>query len=399
MSSIAWTAGNRVELLENGEEFFPAVNEAIAQAHGEVLLETFIFAEDMVGTRLRDELAHAAQRGVAVSLLLDGYGTPGFSEGFAHPLLDAGVRIFWFDPRPPLLGYRTNLFRRLHRKLVVVDGAVAFVGGINFSVEHLRSYGEKSKQDYAVRVQGPLVERIRGAMSAIAVPSKHPGWLRPWWRQVFAKASAATVAARAALVLRDDRAHRSCIEHAYRLGIRAARQKIVIANAYFFPGFRLLRDLRKAARRGVDVHLILQGCPDMPVARWLALTLYDSLLRSGVHIHEYCERPLHGKVGVIDGRWATVGSSNLDPLSLYLNLEANVVVEDAGFARTLQQRLEALIQSHCVAMAAPPAGPSTPLRNILGFAAFHLLRHLPQLAGWLPAHRDGQMAVRHSRLA
>jgi cardiolipin synthase len=390
VSAIDWSSGNFLRLLENGETFFPAVIEAIGKASREVLLETFILAEDGVGGELRDALAAAARRGVRVVAVVDGYGTAQLSPHFRNTLIDAGVTLRWFDPRPRLLGVRTNLFRRLHRKLVVVDGAVAFVGGINFSDEHLRSHGPTSKQDYAVEVRGPVVEQVRQAMTR---PRRHPGpgpdgKLR-WWRRPRGVAGAAadgSSPARAALVLRDDEGHSQDIERMYRLGIRAARREIIIANAYFFPGYRLLRDLRDAARRGVAVHLILQGRPDMPAVRWAAATLYDYLLRGGVHIHEYCERPLHGKVAVIDGVWATVGSSNLDPLSLFLNLEANLVVEDAAFATELHGCLDRLIRSQCRELSAPRAGPSTLLRNAAGVAAFHLLRRLPRLAGWLPAH-------------
>ena len=130
---------------------------------------------------------------------------------------------------------------------------------------------------------------------------------------------------------------------------------------------------------------------DMPAVRWAAASLYDYLLRGGVRIHEYCERPLHAKVAVIDGVWATVGSSNLDPLSLFLNLEANVVVEDEAFAGELKDKLDRLIASQCRELRAPHAGPSTLLRNAAGVMAFHTLRRLPRLAGWLPAHATGSL--------
>src|SRR5581483_10640481 len=132
--------------------------------------------------------------------------------------------------------------------------------------------------------------------------------------------------------------------------------------------------------------------PDMRVVRWAASTLYDSLLRSGVRIHEYCERPLHAKVAVIDGRWATVGSSNLDPLSLFLNLEANLVVEDRAFAEILRASLQRLLREQCRELRVPAAGPTTPLRSLMGFVAFHVLRRLPNIAGWVPAHQDIPLA-------
>jgi cardiolipin synthase len=174
----------------------------------------------------------------------------------------------------------------------------------------------------------------------------------------------------------------------YRLGFRTAQREIIVANAYFFPGHRLLHDLRQAARRGVAVHLVVQGQPDRPLVRRATGTLHDHLLRSGVRIHEYRERSMHGKVAVIDAKWATVGSSNLDPLSLFLNLEANLAIEDASFAEELRARLMALMRSHCRALVAPAAGPGAPLRNLASTAAYHALRKMPRLAGWVPAHEE-----------
>ena len=152
-----------------------------------------------------------------------------------------------------------------------------------------------------------------------------------------------------------DSHHTNDIERHYRAAIRSARERIVIANAYFFPGYRLIKELRRAARRGVDVRLILQGEPDMPIVKTAASMLYHHLLHAGVRIYEYCERPLHGKVALMDDRWSTVGSSNLDPLSLSLNLEANVVVRDAAFNALLYERLDHLMQHSCCLLYTSPS--------------------------------------------
>ena len=170
------------------------------------------------------------------------------------------------------------------------------------------------------------------------------------------------------------------------IAIRAARRRVIIANAYFFPGYRLIKELRKAAGRGVDVRLILQGEPDMQFVKTAARMLYNLLLRSGIRIFEYCERPLHGKVAVVDDEWATIGSSNLDPLSLSLNLEANLVIRDEAFACHLRGRLEALIGARCRAV---PPGLKSPRNRLDALGAtlmFHFLRRFPAWAGWLPAH-------------
>lgn len=382
MKPAPWIAGNRVRLLENGEAFFPRAFDAIAQAQQEVFVETFILADDRVGQDLQAALVAAARRGARVELTVDGYGSHDLPEAFITALTRAGVRVHVYDPQPRLLGFRVNIFRRLHRKLVVIDGRRAFVGGINFAMDHLRAYGPDAKHDYAVEIEGPVVAEIRAlAAGAVAPPVQ-------WWRRrVTAPTRAPTGAAGSAAVLfaaRDNQRRRDGVERHYREAIRAARHEIIVANAYFFPGYRLLRGLRDAARRGVRVHLILQGRPDMPAVRWIALTLYDYLLRGGVRIHEFCERPLHAKVAVVDGDWATVGSSNLDPLSLSLNLEANVFVRDREFNAALRARLMALVERGCREVRPEDAPRRTPWRQILTFIAFHVARRFPAWAGFLP---------------
>ncbi|WP_372867703.1 cardiolipin synthase ClsB, partial [Pseudomonas sp.] len=190
----------------------------------------------------------------------------------------------------------------------------------------------------------------------------------------------------AQLVIRDNRQHRIDIEQQYLQAIRGARQRLLIANAYFFPGYRLLREIRHAAQRGVRVELILQGQPDMPIARFSARILYDYLLRGGVRILEYDSRPLHGKVALVDDEWATVGSSNLDPLSLSLNLEANLIIRDRTFNRQLFEHLQALASEHCQAISQAQLARWAFWRMPLVFLGFHLLRHFPAWVGWLPAH-------------
>jgi len=188
-------------------------------------------------------------------------------------------------------------------------------------------------------------------------------------------------------VTRDNRHHTNDIEQQYRAAIRAARERIVIANAYFFPGYRLIKELRRAARRGVDVRLILQGEPDMPIVKTAASMLYHHLLHAGVRIYEYCDRPLHGKVALMDDKWSTVGSSNLDPLSLSLNLESNVIVRDKAFNGVLWERLDHLMQHSCKKIAtADLASEWSGWRLVRSFFVFHILRWYPALLGRLPRH-------------
>lgn len=384
-----WRPGNHFTLLENGEAFFPAVFDAIANAKREVVLETFILFEDKVGLALHDALLGAARRGVQVDVLIDGFGSPDLSERFIGELTAAGVRIRVFDPRKPLLGIRANVLRRMHRKIVVIDGELAFVGGINYSADHLGDFGPEAKQDYSVMVRGPVVGDIhRFVRSSIREPQGPRHWWSPRRRDEGEPSPEPPRAgtARAFFVTRDNNAHRDDIERIYRVAIRSAKKRVWIANAYFFPGYRLLRELRRAARRGVEVRLILQGTPDMPIVKFGAELLHDHLLRAGVKIYEYCKRPFHGKVALADDEWATVGSSNLDPLSLALNLEANVVIRDGSFNRQLAERLDKLVRESCREVEPEGDGKPTPWQVVRSFVVFHVLRRFPQWALWLPRH-------------
>ncbi len=384
--SQPWISGNRFSLLENGEQFYPRVFEVIAAARSEVLLETFILYEDKVGKALQAALLQAARNGAQVDVTVDAFGSPNLSEEFVSTLTAAGVRMHVFDPAHKLFA-RVNYFRRMHRKLVVVDGVHAFVGGINFSADHLADFGPQAKQDYAVEAEGPIVAHIRSFMLAAIAQGKGG---RRWFFRRRPPSSVENLpqagSADAIFVWRDNGGHTNDIERQYRLAIRLARKRVVIANAYFFPGFSFLRDLRKAARRGVEVSLILQGNPDMPIVQTAAAMLYHHLLRGGVRIYEYCERPLHGKVAVVDDEWATVGSSNLDPLSLALNLEANVMIRDREFVGSLGDSLQRLIRHSCKQVEAADLNESHTWRKLRSFFLFHALRRYPYWAGRLPAH-------------
>jgi len=395
-----WVPGNRITLLENGEGYYPRVFDAIAAAEHEVLLETFILFDDKVGRELQQALLRAAGRGAKVHVLVDGWGSPDLPPSFTQPLLDAGVKLRSFEPAQRLFGARINMLRRMHRKLVVVDQRRAFVGGINYSIDHLAEYGPLAKQDYAVEIKGPLVGQIH-AFCRASLEGPQPArdlWLRRWQAmraknagQDESGAAAADDGVQAAFVTRDNCGNRTDIERHYRAAVRSARERVLIANAYFFPGYRLLSTLRRAAKRGVQVDLILQDQVDMPWAQRASKLLYGYLMRAGVRVYEYSERPLHAKVAVVDDRWATVGSSNLDPTSLSLNLEANVVIRDEAFARQLREQIERLMQQRCERVQLPTPGPLgsawIALRSLL---VFHAMRHF---SAWAQHSPDGAPRV------
>ena len=398
-----WIAGNDIRLLENGEEFFPRVFACIAGATQEVVLETFILFEDKVGLQLHQALMAAARRGVQVDVTVDGFGSHDLSDDFIGSLAEAGVRIHVFDPGKRLLGWRVNVLRRMHRKIVVVDGAVAFVGGINYSADHLADFGPEAKQDYAVEIRGPLAAEIHRFTHAALAQGQRYQRIRHWWRRRRRLRTSpdnlpSLGTATGMLVVRDNADHQIDIERQYRAAISTARERVIIANAYFFPGYRFMKELREAARRGVDVRLILQGEPDMPIVKTAASMLYRHLLHAGVRIFEYCERPLHGKIALVDEDWATVGSSNLDPLSLALNLEANVIILDRAFNQDLFRRLDQLTKRSCRRVEVEQLPPMRGWQVVTSFLVYHLTRLYPGWATRQPRHVPRLLPALASRL-
>ncbi|HWV17892.1 MAG TPA: cardiolipin synthase ClsB [Rhodocyclaceae bacterium] len=388
MSHGIWREGNCVRLLENGEEFFPAVFTAIGKARREVVLETFILFEDKVGLELQRVLLEAAGRGVQVDVMVDGFGSPDLSPEFVEALTAAGVRFRIFDAGSGIFGRRLKMLRRMHRKIVVVDASMAFIGGINFSADHLGDFGPEAKQDYAIAIQGPIVEDVQHFANAAIADADGIG--RSWFRRRPKLPPAPKQPrfgnAQCLFAIRDNDEHSNGIERHYLAALHAAKERVLIVNAYFFPGYRLLREIRRAARRGVDVRVILQGEPDMAIVKVGAELLYDSLQHAGVKVFEYCKRPLHGKVALVDDEWATVGSSNLDPLSLSLNLEANVIIRDRSFNQFLYERLQQLMEESCKEIefdATRGRGWWPSFRNAM---VFHVLRHFPSWVARLPAH-------------
>jgi cardiolipin synthase len=355
-------SGHRVQLLQGAQELFPAMVQAIDRSVHEVRMETYIFYPDPTGEQLTAALVRAAQRGVVVYLVMDGVGTPELPLEWRSRFDAAGIQWRIFLPLGRLGLLIPSRWRRLHRKLCVVDGQVAFCGGINVLDDwYDPNHGPLTapRLDFAVRVTGPLVRAV------------HEVTVQFWWRlQAGSKAreidlpaawhlleEAVKLAAqagdeaasglatargsgtRAALLLRDNLRHRSRIERAYRKAIAEAREEIIIANAYFVPGRKLRQALIHAAQRGVRVRLLLQGRYEYFMQFHAVRMVYGVLLGAGMEIHEYSPSFLHAKVAVIDGHWTTIGSSNLDPLSLLLAREANVVVEDVRFAQDLRERL------------------------------------------------------------
>jgi cardiolipin synthase A/B len=373
--------GNKLQLLVNGGAYFPALRHAIDAAQDEIYLETYIFADDNAGRDIAAALVRAARRGVRVHVLVDGFGSSGSFDQTRRLLEAADIAVLIFGPKTSPLSLRRNRLRRLHRKLVVVDAHVAFLGGINIIDDMDTPRNTPPRYDYAVRIEGPLVASVLEQAERL--------WRRVAWASLKRSAqrhkpvdAGARGEQHAVLVVRDNFRHRSDIEDAYLEAIRGARKEIIIANAYFFPGARFRQALRSAAGRGVRVVLLLQGRVEYVLLYYASRALYGPLLDAGVKIYEYHKSFLHAKVAVIDRHWATVGSSNIDPFSLMLAREANVIVDDLHFSRELRRSLLDHMKSGA-RVVAKSAWHHQPLwRRILIWSAYGFARLLMGVAGY-----------------
>lgn len=325
--------GNRVTLLRSGEQYFPALVAAIDGANDEIFLETYIIAGDETGSLVTDALARAAARAVAVHVLIDGFGSSDFPPRLRRILRDAGARFHVFRP-VRIWSLQRDRLRRLHRKNVSIDGRIAFVGGINIVDDFEGPASAPPRFDYAVRIEGPVSAQVRDLAARM--------WARLAGERLRPPPPAAGPQAagqRVALVVRDSIRHRRDIERAYLGLINGAHAEIVIANAYFLPGRRFRQALVRAAQRGVRVVLLMQGRVEFLLLHLASRAMYGQLLDAGIEIWEYRRGMLHAKVAVFDRRHACVGSSNLDPYSLLMALEANVFVDDRPFSGALRASL------------------------------------------------------------
>ena len=398
--------GHQIRLIEGGQDYFEALVAALDQARSHVLLETYIFDLHGAAVWVAEALERAALRGVRVWLVVDGVGTPQLPEVWRTRFALAGVDWRIYAPLGTLGLLLPSRWRRLHRKLCVVDGHTAFCGGINILDDWYDPHHgnlARPRLDFAVSAQGELVGHIQDSMSQLwwrlqgakhARERKLPQALHSFktaglplpWKQPLPLPDGSPPPSRAALLLRDNVLYRTQIERAYRKAIGLARYEVLIANAYFLPGRRLRQALVHAAQRGVRVRLLLQGRYEYFMQYHAARPVYGTLLAAGVEIYEYDASFLHAKVAVVapdnERPWATVGSSNLDPLSLLLAREANVVVADRLFAQQLHRRLIQVIASQ-----------STPVSAAFGQRHWHqrlrdrLAFGLMRMALFLTGHR------------
>ena len=346
MRAASYSHGNQLSLLHQGEQFFPALISACDSALSEIYIETYIFALDPTGLRVKAALLRAVRRGVAVQLVVDWLGTGDDTIAQLRAELEpAGVRLLAFNP-----WFQRGIVR-MHRKIAVIDQRIAFLGGLNINDDWITDDGSAealpaARWDFAVSVSGPLVQTIHAEVLA-QWQRLGPRPLRTRlesFRQYVSSRQAwrAVEVAEAAFVVRDNLRNRKAIQRALLQALGRARSSALLVTPYFAPGRKLRKAMVHAAQRGVEVVLLI-GVGQFAMQDAVAQSFYPRLVRAGVRIVEYRRTQLHGKLAVIDGEWATVGSSNFDGLSLFVNHEANIVVRDVGFAASLQGMIRAAV--------------------------------------------------------
>ena len=399
--------GNHIQLLRSGEEYFPALIIAIENAVNSIYLQTYIYEVDKAGISVGNALKQAAQRGVTVNILLDGFGCKELPKAYLKELENSGVQVMFYRPKISPWTLKKNRLRRLHRKIAVIDERIAFVGGINIIDDYNVPDNTPPRIDYAVRIEGALLPsiaanvvklwhrmqwmRLRGLASHIKSAARIAN-VKPVHKQVTPLQQLPQLAQKplkkeikqdmqAAFVLRDNLLHRNDIEDAYLSAINAAQSEIIIANAYFVPGRQFRKALLKAAQRGVKIELLLQGRMEY-FLMFATHAFYGLFLKNGVQIFEYRKSFMHGKVAVIDGYWATVGSSNIDPFSMMLAREANIVVQDKAFADELRTEIISSIREGSHQVSAQEWLHGKRAKRLLSWLVYGMVRVFMGLIGY-----------------
>jgi len=331
-----WRENNHFRLLVDGGEIFPAMLASIHAAQSQILLEMYLVESGALLDQFISALVDAAQRGVNIYLLFDGYGARGLNARDRQRIARAGIQLTIYNPLR-FGKVRRNLLRD-HRKLLVVDTVQAFVGGMGLAdVFDVRAHPQTFWHDAAVCIEGPVVADWYAVFCR--------NW-RYWAKQDLLPVAvpdadvAGVSAGQAGRVVGGRRLGALSIHHFFLKRVRNAERRVWMMTAYFVPSHSLLRALRKAARRGVDVCLLLPGSKtDHPAVRYAGHQYYYSLLRSGVRIYEYQPRCLHAKVLMCDD-WVSLGSSNVDRWNLRWNLEANQEIENSAFAVRTRELFE-----------------------------------------------------------
>lgn len=325
-----------IQLVHSGEDYFLRLKEIINKAKKDIYLQTYIFENDDTGNAIAKCLKKAAQRKVNVYVLLDAYGSAALSNSFVQDLLQYGIQLRFFSPLFSLNNFYIG--RRMHHKVVVADGSMALIGGINIGDKYHGSINKEPWLDYAVQLYCPAAEDLQKLCSDYFFKKGSSRKILP----VLHSAGDALIG-----ILQNDWLQRKTeVCDAYTRAISNAEKEIVIVGSYFLPGRKLTKTLKNACKRGIKTTVILAGTSDVPMVHRASEHLYASFLSHHMKIYEWNKSVVHGKAAMIDNKWSIVGSFNLNSLSCYGSIEMNVEIQSVEFAKNLQSNFENVI-SEC----------------------------------------------------
>ncbi|MFD2525736.1 phosphatidylserine/phosphatidylglycerophosphate/cardiolipin synthase family protein [Flavihumibacter stibioxidans] len=337
---------NRVQLIRGGKQYFDSLVNLINGAKSSIHLQMYIVDDDETGMNIIGALMNAAGRGVQVFMLLDGYASQVLSRKVVKQIIDSGIRFRWFEPL-----FRSPYFyfgRRLHHKVIVVDACRSLVGGVNISDRYNDTPGSDAWLDWAVLAEGEVAGRLFLICQDLWNKS---GWGKKKTEKYKLQPALTEPPENSCLVRvrRQDWVRRRIeISASYLEMMENAREEILMMSSYFLPGRQLRRSMAAASKRGVRIRMIAAGKSDVMLAKNAERYLYRWLLKNRVELYEYQASILHGKISCADGKWATVGSFNINFISAYASIELNLDVLDDDFSCTVQNELEEIISHHCI---------------------------------------------------
>ncbi|HLG35780.1 MAG TPA: phospholipase D-like domain-containing protein [Bacteroidia bacterium] len=374
-SPKSYTGGNTAELIRGGKDFFRKLIEVIDAAQSTIHFQNYILDDDETGRSVCDALKRAAQRGVKVFLMLDAWGSRSLSEEFISSLVESGIVFRWFGKMITKRGF--HIGRRMHHKIVVCDSQFSLVGGMNIANRYHGNDGNPPWLDFAVYSEGNISVLLEHVCQKF--------WKRnPLKKRLhFAKKKidAQQEREKDSVLMRvrenDWVMRRFQVMASYRKAVIASKESLTIFGAYFLPGFRFLYRLRKAAARGVKIRIVVPAKSDSEIGNTARHYIYSFLLRNNIELYEYTRTMLHAKVCVADGVWSAIGSYDLNNLSAYSNVEANVEIFDRGFAVNLKNEMDVVIKNDCEQITLESYGKKLTLINRFRYwMAYHTIRLL-----------------------
>jgi cardiolipin synthase len=370
-----YTLKNKVQLVQGGQEYFALLEQLVNKAQHTVYILVYIFDDDHTGTQIADALKRAAQRGVKVYLLVDGYGAR-VTKHFILGLKEAGVKFRRFNPL--FSSKHFYIGRRMHIKLVVVDAVYALVGGRNIADYYNDLPGRPAWLDLALYIEGeaaPALERvcIRGWNSMLEPAGRaKPTPMAAAGRSIAALDIQQTC--RVAVRRNDWVRAKTEILSSYYTMFRTAKEEIVILGSYFLPGYKMRRYMEKAAERGVRIKVVVTGVSDVLMAKYAERYLYKWMLRKNIEVYEYTRNVLHAKAAVADHSRMTIGSFNVNNLSAHVSIELNVDVDDKPFVSEVQQQFNHIIAGDCMQITDEWYSKSSIFRRLMERLAYEALR-------------------------